>query len=153
MFNLPFYAGCFFLLIAVFLLVKKIQAKGLIEDSQAWPTATGRMLSSKATKYDSKRTRWDFIADYEYKVEGKSYKNNVAVFYTVSSKELAQSLAEEFPLNQDIKVYYNPSKPSQSVLRLGNGGRTENGEIIFALVFIAASLAIMAGAYFGFLTK
>ena len=151
MFNLPFFVGIFFVALSIFLLINKTKAKSLIAESKSWPKARGRMLTSKAAKYKAIGTRWDFIANYEYTVNGKSYKNNVTAFYTISNKEEAEALANDFPLGEDIKVFYNPANPRQSVLKMGNGDRTANGEIIFSIVGIAFGLVLMLAGYLGLL--
>jgi len=105
------------------------------------------MLHSKATQYNSTSKRWDFNAEYEYTVEGKTYRNYIATFYTITHQEEAESLARDFPLDKEIRVFYNPSNPKQSVLKRGNTNRSKNGEVIFASLGVIFGIGIMIAGY------
>jgi hypothetical protein len=149
MFNAAFFGGLFFVLLSCFLLYKKLEAKRLLTECQLWPSTKGTMTTSEASKYDAKSTRWDFMAVYEYEVDGQAFKNSVVTLYTISNKDEAQSLAKKYPLGKEVKVYYNPRKPQQSLLEKGNGNRKPNSEIHFAIIGIVIGALVMTAGYLG----
>ncbi|MFC4701244.1 DUF3592 domain-containing protein [Glaciecola siphonariae] len=148
MMNVQFFGGMFFIVISAYLLAVKFKHRRMIESSQSWPSVFGRILSSEAKQPVSTSPSWHFWAEYEYKINGQRYTNNLVTFYTVSQKEEALALAEEFPTGELVKIYYKPNQPGESVLKLGDGGRSRNAEVILATIGMTVGIAVCLAAYF-----
>jgi uncharacterized protein DUF3592 len=86
--------------------------------SRSWPTADGKIFYSSARTggRNYRRQLW-----YEYNVRGTRY---VAENYRVGGnrspfKDTVKEAAERYPVGHTVKVYYNPSNPSEAVLEPG----------------------------------
>ncbi len=153
MFTAPFFGGLFFVCIGAYLLIRKLEARRLIVESESWPTIPAKITQSVATRHDATSSRWNYLTSYEYEIDGKSYKNHIATFYTIIHEKEAKEMEADFPEGENVCVYYDPQEPKQSVLKLGRGHTSKNGEVISSLLCIAIGLAVMAGGYLGFFTS
>jgi hypothetical protein len=149
MFTAPFFGGLFFVCLGVYLFIRTVEARRLIVESESWPTIPAKISLSKATKPDATSGRWNYHTTYEYEIEGKCYKNNIATFYTIIHEKEAKEMESDFPEGENVCVYYDPQNPKKSVLKLGRGHTSKNSEVISSLLFTVIGLAVMAGGYFG----
>jgi hypothetical protein len=106
-------------ILAIFFIVRGIKSK-------SWPMVEGTILKStlsesRATSEES--ASYDPYIFYEYKVGGVSYtsdqvdlRETALVFFT---RRPAERLVSKYAPNTRVKVYYNPSRPTQSVLEPG----------------------------------
>ncbi|MEP7354743.1 MAG: DUF3592 domain-containing protein [Acidobacteriota bacterium] len=86
--------------------------------SLSWPIADGRILDSKAhSDGNNYRTQlW-----YEYEVEGVRHvsENYHTGGNGTVSTDTAKAVAKRYPVGRQVKVFFNPSDPSESVLEPG----------------------------------
>ena len=85
--------------------------------SRQWPSTTGIVLKTdvEIIKYEGSCQP---IVTYEYQVAGKSYTGN-KITLTQGSQPfipLAKKCLSSYPESTELKVYYNPNKPEDSVL-------------------------------------
>lgn len=139
--------------LSLYLLKHAMHSLKVSEASKSWPQTKGHMKKSEAVRYQSTSSRWNFTADYEYSVEGKVFQGHTVALYTIIHKEEAQALAERYPSNKDITVYYNPEAPEESVLIPGSREGKKYGEVIFAVVAVLASIVFAISGYLGLIGK
>lgn len=93
--------------------------------SPAWPHVEGEMLESRARAHNETgdqhgtlARQWSTEVRYRYTVNGVSYTGNRLRAFGLNHSDEQQALHElaPFPLGQKVKVYYDPAKPSSSVL-------------------------------------
>src|SRR5574337_1111560 len=93
--------------------------------SYKWPSTTGRILSSHvASSSDNSGTTYSAAVTYEYSVDAQRYLSDRVSFSSYSSSDSghAQEICSRYPAGRIVTVYYNPHKPSMSVLEKGFGG-------------------------------
>lgn len=93
-----------------------------------WPTTHGRILMSDSEWFlnqDSDggrltyRTHYKPVVVYGYEVNGRRYMGDrvtIGVVTSSTSPGLAKRLAARYPVGTEVKVRYDPNKPSESVL-------------------------------------
>ena len=141
--NPQLIVGISFLLLSLFLLVKKLEAKQLIKSAKSWQKVNCKIIESSAQKVINTGTRWNYNVIYKYEVNGESFSGYVATFYTISSEEEAKKLEGLFPKGSIREAFYNLTKPSQSTLLIDNGNRSENGEVMFCVVMVSISVVVI----------
>lgn len=60
--------------------------------------------------------------EYQFKVDGKTYKNNTLCFYFGTpgfNEESSRLYVNKYPKGSKIPIYYNPSNPEKSVIISG----------------------------------
>jgi len=93
--------------------------------SNGWPTTEGKILwSSTRNRYGGESLPWGWRRSiaYRYQVAGVTYTSRrvyvgMRVFELWKGK--AQELVHRYPTSAKVQVYYDPSKPSRSVLEPG----------------------------------
>ena len=100
-------------------------------ESKSWPTADGKIVSSKVVKKtesytDSNRRRktrtlYEAQVRYDYKVGGRSLIGGRITMAdsSSSSESRAKKISKRYPPGSACTVYYNPDKPEQAVLEAG----------------------------------
>ena len=94
---------------------------GLPEASLGWPSVSGLIVRStldvRNSALRSEHTVHEVRVVYEYVVGAQSYRNDVVRFdqaeLSLAEKE---ALVSSHPVGRTVPVYYNPTKPGQSVL-------------------------------------
>jgi hypothetical protein len=95
--------------------------------TSAWPSVEGKILSNKLRKSD------DIGADsplmYEFQVNGVSYRSTRIFYIAPSSIDYSEwiQLANGFPREGSITVYYRSDNPNESVLVSGAVKASWNG--------------------------
>ena len=93
--------------------------------TRQWPTVTGTILSSDVSSsrsgggMTSANTHYKADVEYEYRVQGRRYKNDVIKPFgqlQLSISGHALKLAEQYSPGDEVDVFYNPSKPTKSCL-------------------------------------
>ena len=93
--------------------------------SPQWPSVMGEMLSARAVARNETGDgsghdmhMWHSEVRYRYVVQGQSYTGNRLRAFGYNHSSEAESLKElaPFPVGKPVKVYYDPAKPSVSVL-------------------------------------
>lgn len=149
---------CFlFFLIGIFIMRAAIDNRKKAEESTSWPSAQGTITkvwveTQRHEDDDGSVTithfpRWE----YEFAVSGTTYANqNIKYGGTGGShNELdAQERLNQYPLNSQVQVFYNPVNPEEAVLEPGTQGTMAliyfGGGLAFIMFVIIAGLAIWA---------
>jgi hypothetical protein len=102
--------------------------------SLSWPTADGKVLTSQARSAGNTHRN---LLWYEYQVQGVRHlsENYHTGGNSTPFKDKAIEVAKRYPVGRLVKVFYNPSDPSESVL--------EPGPWYGNFVFPAISLVIL----------
>jgi len=99
--------------------------------SQSWPTAEGKITSSKVVKKverytDSNKHRKTRIIyrsqiRYRYAVDGRAFTGSRITMADSgsSSKKRAQKICARYPSGSICTVFYDPATPGESVLKAG----------------------------------
>lgn len=117
--------------------------------SRRWPTTTGTVT---ATGVDSRSSTegggssYKPGLQYEYTVDGTSY---VSTRYALGdsepsfdSREAAESwLAENYPVDAEVTVHYDPDRPGSALLEPGSGGSVST--LLFGLVFTGLGVVML----------
>jgi hypothetical protein len=103
------------------------------EATHSWPSTQGKVVISRVIKktsysserrrrgYNSRTTTYNPKIRYQYQVGGRSYKSNQISYLTndYSGWKRANDLVKQYPKGRKVTVYYDPAKPSESVLKRG----------------------------------
>ena len=109
--------------------------------SKSWSNTNGTVLDAYVNTdedMDADETHSP-IVHYSYKVGGTLYKSSRLCFGSVDSYDyfkVASSLIG-IAKNQKVRVYYDPLKPSKSVLQIGTGNVKPLKVTLYCLMFIA----------------
>jgi len=91
--------------------------------SKGWPSTPGRIFSSHiASSHD--KTTYSAAVTYEYYINAQRYFSDRVSFgdYSSSGSGHAHEVLSRYPADKIVTIYYNPLKPSMSVLEPGAGG-------------------------------
>jgi len=113
------FLGCLILFFSGYALLKTFESK-------SWPTTTGKIIVSeiKATLRGGR----------SYSVNPYTYKPNIEYSYSVFAQyhisnnifwgwdlidglEYSQTTTKNYPINELVKVYYNPQHPEEATLK------------------------------------
>jgi hypothetical protein len=91
--------------------------------SAKWPTVTGSIESSELGRHTngSHGTTYSADIDYEFRLNGITYRNNAVDFVGGSTSNLsaAQETIHKYPKSKEVAVFYDPADPYTSVLEPG----------------------------------
>lgn len=102
--------------------------------SKSWPSVPGKITRSEVETY-RKDGRTQYLPDiaYTYTIEGKTYNSSKVTVgdppYT-SNISPAKRLQAEYPVGEDVKVYYDPDVHSSSTLKQG----IQRNDIMLAVI-------------------
>ena len=125
---------------------------GVMNNARAslkWPITRGTVITSEVkTTSDSGKSGYQHSANirYTYRVDGKDYTSGKIVVgdYSSNSSRRARKLTSRYRKGSQVKIYYNPVKPGEAVLKPG-------GTLLiyapFAFGIIAAAAGISAFFY------
>lgn len=100
-------------------------------ESEGWETVQGTILKSDIKKNESttrdakgfRRTKTSYIVtvNYFFEIDDNRYEGNTISFGNVSHSERsdAQNELKSYPKGKEVKVYFNPEDPDDSVLKKG----------------------------------
>jgi hypothetical protein len=98
----------------------------ILQDARAsatWPTAAGVVTSSEVDHSTDAEGGDSYSpeVDYQYQVDGQTITNNQIKFgeNSYSSRRKAEEIAANYPLGQQVTVYYEPERPTNAVLEPG----------------------------------
>jgi hypothetical protein len=111
-----FVAGCVACIFAGWYAYKGIS-------SRHWPSVTGFVLNSKFEKNPGSGNDVSYVAEikYSYEIVGKTYTNDDLGYEREAADDDVRSLIQEHPDGSKITVYYDPSRPSRSIVIPGLG--------------------------------
>ena len=98
--------------------------------SKSWPNVFGKITQSQISKVKRSQTgsildQYRVVIQYKYVINDIAYKSQVLsvpdqTWQTLNrglrSKRVAKHLQSRYPVNQNVKVYYNPRNPKQAIL-------------------------------------
>ncbi len=98
--------------------------------SLAWPTTSGVITASEILEnkqYRNSNTRSDVVIYFEpsiryrYTVSGRSYLSNQVSFggFNSTDPKEATAIVNRYEKGRSVTVYYNPTRPEESVLETG----------------------------------
>lgn len=93
--------------------------------SLKWPVSRGIISKSSVRKRNSSGgsgMSYSFEVEYEFQVDGSSFVGSTYSYKITTNSansKGATALVEQYPLNSEIDVYYNPVNPKESVLLPG----------------------------------
>jgi hypothetical protein len=98
--------------------------------SADWPATAGTVVRStlEATAPQangpSRRAAWRAAIRYHYTVEGASHSGQRVSFASPGPLEraAAEALLQRYPVGADVRVFYRPDAPAESVLEPGLSG-------------------------------
>lgn len=112
-----------FILFALYMLWIGVSARSRSLRSRRWPTVLGKVVVSQVKSEIKSAAQGSQISyvpviRYEYHVEGRSYASSRLNFSVVQgiSEDWARGIADRYPVGKEVVVYYDPQKPSESVL-------------------------------------
>ncbi|MCE9615315.1 MAG: DUF3592 domain-containing protein [Lentisphaerae bacterium] len=113
-----------FLAIGIVFIMHGAWRMHLADASMGWPNVKGTIVSSDVTEgtaLDGASKYYPHIT-FRYVVDGLTYESDQYTFGQRSSmNELyAQGLVDGFARNSEATVYYNPDRPEQAVLQVGD---------------------------------
>ena len=118
--------------------------------SASWPTAQGQILKSEVShrSHEDGDTYSPEIT-YSYLANNRTYKSYAIKFgeNAYDNKRQADEIAAGYPVGKQVKVYYDPKNPDNSVLEPG----VSSGSYIvlgIGLLFVAISLIVPPIAFF-----
>lgn len=111
-------------------------------ESKNWPSADGRItISDVSENYDSDDGSITYTAKvaYNYSVNSLPYTGSTVAFgdYGSSDPSHAGGIVSRYPVEKNVKVYYDPGDPKTSVLEPGSGWSSFMGLIVgiaFAII-------------------
>ncbi|HSH05695.1 MAG TPA: DUF3592 domain-containing protein [Anaerolineae bacterium] len=98
---------------------------GFVQEAQAsatWPSTPGEITWSQVSvDSDSDGTTYGADIGFEYVVRDRLYTGDRVTVLEVSSSSLsrAQNIVNQYPVGEQVTVYYNPDNPEASVLEAG----------------------------------
>ncbi len=93
--------------------------------SNSWPSTTGRIFSSHlSSSRDNDGATYGAAVTYEYYIGAQRYFSDRVSFgdYNSSDSRHASGILSRYPEGTIVTVYFNPLRPSMSVLEQGAGG-------------------------------
>ena len=137
---------CFiFFIIGIFIMRAAIHNRRKAEESTSWPSVEGTIIRAwveTQTHEDDDGSvttthfpRWE----YEFAVSGVTYTSQQISFGGTSGShnELdAREGLNQYPINSQVQVYYDPSNPEEAVLEPGTQGT-------MTLIVFGAALALI----------
>ena len=118
--NNPLLGGLFMLIIGLGLTT--VLSRTVLKDakaSESWLTATGIVTTSEIRETRSgDGYSYSPRILYDYQVEDETYSSGRITVADGGSgrSERAESMVEQYPVGEEVEVFYNPEIPSQSLL-------------------------------------
>ncbi len=130
------------------MIVKYLRDKEKADASQNWSSTMGRITKSymrNEVSYESGNTLYYPEVEYEYEFFGIFYTGHQINFGGSSgnsSRGISQKTLAQYPLDKNVKVYYDPNNPEEAVLerKMGMGGTVF---LIVGILFILVALCAL----------
>ena len=120
--------------------------------SQQWPVTQGKILTTEVRKHipdkrsgGVRRPTYKPYVRYEFTVGDQRYENDLIAFAQKNyfSDSDAQKALQKYPINTDVKVYYNPKSHKQAVLVVGVKPSVYIGFLFGLLITIIGLIGIL----------
>lgn len=125
-----------------------LRAVGKAKAAEAWPTATGRVISCEVVEEESTdreggtSTWYNPVVTYAYSAGGRDLTGRRLRFgnYRSATRDKAQAALAAYPVGASPPVRYNPEKPEECVLETRKPGPLYLVMALFGLLFIGFGL-------------
>ncbi len=110
--------------------------------SKSWPTTEGTIYSSEVTG----SSRYVPKIKYNYYVDTTEYSSErirLKDMAQYKKQQDAQAVANKFPVDAKVKVYYNPTKADEAILEPGVKGEHIFMLLIGLIIFIAPLVGLI----------
>ncbi len=119
--SIPAWVLCILTLAGLFFLIDGWLDIRLGRITEAWPEASGHVLSSEVRGAPFGPGNVVAEVRYSYRVNGATLHSDRLTFRHFASVRQAELAAYHFPVGSSVKVYYDPARPERSVLMPGTG--------------------------------
>ena len=124
------------------------RAAGKAKAAQAWPTATGRVMSSEVVEEESTdheggtSTWYNPVVTYAYSAGGRELTGRRLRFgnYRSARRRKAEAALSPYPVGATPAVRYNPEDPEECVLETTRPGPIYLIMALFGFLFIGFGL-------------
>jgi hypothetical protein len=150
-------AGLAFFIAGVSILRPYLSARSQALDSLTWPETLGQVVKSGTrskrflTSNQTHARQYQPEIVYQYMVDGKAYESAqlmIAEGYFVGTHAWAKNIADRFPLDCQVRVYYDPAHPETAVLDRKSGYTQEKFVNQFLLVVLPGVVILLVLSYF-----
>ena len=139
------FAWCAFLLFLDLDLMGKVWQQNATTE---WPSTEAVILKSEVSRKTTSKGRASYGLEvlYRYSVDGATQTNDQYAAQAVrsSDRDWTRARAKELKRGAQVTCYYNPSNPSEAVLRRGI-----DGSDLFILMFLTPFHAVAAAILWG----
>lgn len=118
----------FFTAGGLMLLLGGLASRLMARRANAWPIVAGRIVTSGVESYTSRANRTTVTyfkpaVEYAYSVHGREFRGRRLDFGADVGppQPMAERKAAEFPAGLQVQVHYDPSNPSEAVLKTSAG--------------------------------
>ena len=115
----------------------------------AWPQVKGKVLTACVVESHSESgTSYSASVKYEYAVDGIRHTSDRIKFgWESADEQSAKGTAERYPAGSPVTVYYEPQKPSLSVLEREIQVGSDIFVLLFALVVFGVGTYVWLGLF------
>lgn len=147
--------GGLMILMSAYMVVGVLLTYLKLSQVQAWQTTPGVIVQSKIAK-DIETSNYVYRNDiaYEYQVGGQRLRGDKVTPFFLNTDQSGRSakVAQRYPVGREVKVYYNPAKPQDSLLE-PTGLRwvgvlvaaVSLAAMLFGWVFVREALPVLFG--------
>ena len=135
--------------LGILLIRKNAKSKQKANECMGWPTVLGRVTRSEVVKSESSNedgTTYSYTPhiEYVYHVLGQNYTSTQVVFggfISTGSPKASQLVVNKYPLNDSLRVFYNPANPREAILEqtVGSGAK---GALIGGIILVIVGVLI-----------
>lgn len=134
-------------------IIKAKQSKRIAQQSQSWPVTQGIITEAriKTESDDDTGTFYAPIVRYSYEVDGLLYEGQRIAFGSkieLRQREKAAEYLALYPVDREVRVYYNPEKHSEAALQQVAHGTIES--LVMGIIILVISSGVFL--YLLFLT-
>jgi len=141
----------FFLFPGVAVLCSGVVFYAMSCSTTSWPHVQGTIIESRYESYvagegQTGTLRYSAIIKYKYFVSNKTYTGNRLYTFKIgtSNENSIKALCEQYKVDTDVTVYFDPNHPEKSVLIPG----TPKGTWTFIYIGMTAILIGAGGTFF-----
>ena len=122
--------------------------------SEAWPSTTGVIIESKlssrrvtgSTKNAGSHTRYFPIVKYTYELEGTEFTGDrIRIGGLEGDEAEIRRVLAEYPVGSEVRVFYSPDAPQQSVLQTGIFGGAYVALVFGFIMLVIGALMLLFG--------
>jgi hypothetical protein len=148
-----FLVGVFLFCFEIISVIKKYRKTVLKHDQiKEWPTTIGTILDVKTFLERTENVPdlgvayiWNYKIRYSFTINGNRYisnkvtydrENHSGEFYNDDQiEDFKFKMTEKYPINSDVRIYYNPDAPENCCLQPCNMSKRDCVGILFLMLF------------------